>query len=53
MIESEGITEDVGGAMRTDVAALFVRKLGLERVMFEAADPQVGRMGASRFMLLQ
>jgi len=40
MIESEGITEKVG-AWRTDVAARFIGELGLERVMFEAADPEV------------
>jgi phosphosulfolactate synthase (CoM biosynthesis protein A) len=38
MIESEGITEGVA-AWRTDVAARVVAALGLERVMFEAADP--------------
>lgn len=43
MIESEGVTEDVSGGRegwRTDVPAAFVRGLGLEHVMFEAADPQ-------------
>ena len=40
MIESEGITESVR-AWRTDVAARFARELGLDRVMFEAADPAV------------
>jgi phosphosulfolactate synthase (CoM biosynthesis protein A) len=40
MIESEGITESVD-AWRTDVPAKFVDELGLERVMFEAADPAV------------
>jgi phosphosulfolactate synthase (CoM biosynthesis protein A) len=39
MIESEGITENVR-AWRTDVAAKIVNALGLERVMFEAADPE-------------
>ncbi len=42
MIESEGITEDVE-AWRMDVAAKFVRSLGLERLMFEASDPAVSR----------
>jgi phosphosulfolactate synthase (CoM biosynthesis protein A) len=42
MIESEGITEDVPeGGWRTDVAARLADELGLERVMFEAADPDV------------
>lgn len=40
MLESEGITENVTG-WRTDVAAQFVDGLGLEHVMFEAADPAV------------
>jgi phosphosulfolactate synthase (CoM biosynthesis protein A) len=40
MIESEGITENVR-TWRTDVAARFAETLGLERVMFEAADPEV------------
>src|SRR3954454_6414113 len=40
MIESEGITENVR-AWRTDVVARIVEGLGLERVMFEAADPEV------------
>jgi phosphosulfolactate synthase (CoM biosynthesis protein A) len=40
MIESEGITESVR-TWRTDVPAKFVNALGLENVMFEAADPAV------------
>ena len=40
MIESEGITENVK-RWRTDVTARIVDALGLERVMFEAADPDV------------
>jgi len=40
MIESEGITEEVR-TWRTDVPAQIVRELGLEHVMFEAADPEV------------
>ena len=40
MIESEGITESVG-AWRTDAAARIIDALGLEAVMFEAADPPV------------
>jgi phosphosulfolactate synthase (CoM biosynthesis protein A) len=40
MIESEGITENVQ-TWRTDVVARIVDALGLERVMFEAADPDV------------
>jgi phosphosulfolactate synthase (CoM biosynthesis protein A) len=40
MVESEGITEGVE-VWRTDVPAKFVRALGLEQVMFEAADPAV------------
>lgn len=40
MIESEGITENVG-QWRTDVPAAFAREVGLENLMFEAADPQV------------
>jgi len=40
MIESEGITESVE-TWRTDVPAKIVNELGLEHVMFEAADPAV------------
>ena len=40
MIESEGITENVK-AWRTDVPARIIESLGLEKVMFEAADPAV------------
>jgi phosphosulfolactate synthase (CoM biosynthesis protein A) len=40
MIESEGITEQVR-EWRTDVVARIVSALGLEHVMFEAADPDV------------
>ena len=40
MIESEGITENVS-TWRTDVVARVISELGLERVMFEAADPEV------------
>ncbi len=40
MVESEGITENVP-AMRTDVPARFIEELGLEKLMFEASDPEV------------
>jgi phosphosulfolactate synthase (CoM biosynthesis protein A) len=40
MIESEGITEEVT-TWRTDVVATIARELGLEKVMFEAAAPEV------------
>jgi phosphosulfolactate synthase (CoM biosynthesis protein A) len=40
MLESEGITENVQ-TWRTDVVAHVVDALGLEKVMFEAADPAV------------
>jgi len=40
MIESEGITEEVT-AWRTDVVSRIVAALGIEKVMFEAADPEV------------
>jgi phosphosulfolactate synthase (CoM biosynthesis protein A) len=40
MIESEGITESVK-SWRTDVPAKIANALGLERIMFEAADPAV------------
>jgi phosphosulfolactate synthase (CoM biosynthesis protein A) len=39
MVESEGITEEVT-TWRKDVVAHLARELGLERVMFEAADPE-------------
>jgi phosphosulfolactate synthase (CoM biosynthesis protein A) len=40
MIESEGITENVR-KWRTDVVAKIVNEIGLDKVMFEAADPEV------------
>ena len=40
MIESEGITENVN-VWRTDVVAKIIQALGLEKPMFEAADPEV------------
>jgi phosphosulfolactate synthase (CoM biosynthesis protein A) len=40
MIESEGITENVH-AWRTGVVAQIISALGTDRVMFEAADPEV------------
>ena len=40
MIESEGITENVS-RWRTDVAARIASALGPDKVMFEAADPEV------------
>ncbi len=40
MIESEGITENVS-TWRTDVVARIIDALGLDKVMFEAADPPV------------
>jgi phosphosulfolactate synthase (CoM biosynthesis protein A) len=40
MIESEGITENVK-VWRTDAVARIINVLGLEKVMFEASDPEV------------
>jgi phosphosulfolactate synthase (CoM biosynthesis protein A) len=40
MIESEGITENVK-TWRTDVPPKMIDALGLDKVMFEAADPEV------------
>jgi phosphosulfolactate synthase (CoM biosynthesis protein A) len=40
MVESEGITESVKD-WRSDIAAKFVTTIGLEHLMFEAADPAV------------
>ena len=40
MVESEGITENVK-TWRTEVPAKIANALGTERVMFEAADPEV------------
>jgi phosphosulfolactate synthase (CoM biosynthesis protein A) len=40
MIESEGITENVK-VWRTDVVSRIINALGLDKVMFEAADPYV------------
>jgi phosphosulfolactate synthase (CoM biosynthesis protein A) len=40
MVESEGITENVK-TWHSDVAAKFVTAIGLDRLMFEAAEPEV------------
>lgn len=40
MIESEGITESVT-TWRTDVPAKFANELGIDKIMFEAAEPDV------------
>jgi phosphosulfolactate synthase (CoM biosynthesis protein A) len=40
MIESEGITENVD-PWRTDVPAKFIDEIGMDKLMFEAADPDV------------
>src|SRR5438093_8012129 len=40
MIESEGITENVD-PWRTEVSARFIDAIGMEKLMFEAADPDV------------
>ncbi|RYP58276.1 hypothetical protein DL769_009037 [Monosporascus sp. CRB-8-3] len=40
MIESEGITENVK-AWRTDVIQAIMKEVPMEKVMFEAADPEV------------
>lgn len=40
MIESEGITENVK-VWRTDAVSRIINVLGLEKVMFEASDPEV------------
>ncbi len=40
MVESEGITECVR-SWRTDVICRIIRELGIEKTMFEAADPAV------------
>jgi phosphosulfolactate synthase (CoM biosynthesis protein A) len=40
MVESEGVTEHTN-PWRTDVPARFIDELGMEQLMFEAADPAV------------
>src|SRR5216117_3832329 len=40
MIESEGITENVD-PWRTDVPARLINEIGMDKLMFEAADPDV------------
>ena len=40
MIESEGITENVD-TWRVDVPARFINEIGMDKLMFEAADPDV------------
>ncbi|MEL6171002.1 MAG: phosphosulfolactate synthase, partial [Pseudomonadota bacterium] len=40
MVESEGITENAD-PWRTDVAAKIMKEVGMDNVMFEAADPEV------------
>ena len=42
MIESEGITENVD-PWRMDVPAKFIDEIGMDKLMFEAADPEVSR----------
>ena len=41
MVESEGITENVGDNWRTDVVTQIARHLPMEKMMFEAADTKV------------
>jgi phosphosulfolactate synthase (CoM biosynthesis protein A) len=41
MLESEGITESMGDAWRTDVPGKFAEAIGLDALMFEAAEPEV------------
>jgi phosphosulfolactate synthase (CoM biosynthesis protein A) len=43
MIESEGITENVD-PWRTEVPAKFINEIGMDKLMFEAADPDVFAM---------
>ncbi len=40
MVESEGITETVS-SWRTDVISSIITDVGIEHVMFEAAEPPV------------
>lgn len=40
MVESEGITENIE-PWRTEIPARFIDELGLEKLMFEASDPEV------------
>src|SRR5215831_10910329 len=40
MIESEGITENVD-PWRTDVPAKFINEIGMDKLIFAAADPEV------------
>lgn len=40
MVESEGVTENVS-PWRTEVPAKFIESIGLEKLMFEAAEPEV------------
>lgn len=40
MMESEGVTENAN-PWRVDIPAKFINGVGLEKMMFEAADPQV------------
>jgi phosphosulfolactate synthase (CoM biosynthesis protein A) len=40
MVESEGITENVD-PWRTEVPAKFINEIGMDKLMFEAADPDV------------
>src|SRR5699024_3073419 len=40
MMESEGVTENAN-PWRVDIPAKFINGVGLEKMMFEASDPQV------------
>jgi phosphosulfolactate synthase (CoM biosynthesis protein A) len=48
MVESEGITEQVR-AWRTDVITAFAARIPLDRLVFEAADPEVFRWYLTTF----
>jgi phosphosulfolactate synthase (CoM biosynthesis protein A) len=48
MVESEGITECVAGGQagwRDDVVSALMAEVGPQRLMFEAADPEVRCLG--------
>lgn len=40
MFDAEGITKDVGFCWRTDLIAKIIERLGLQRIMFEAEEPE-------------
>jgi phosphosulfolactate synthase (CoM biosynthesis protein A) len=48
MVDAEGITKDVD-VWRTDLIARMARRLGLQRIMFEANEPESVQWFVNRY----